>query len=409
MTTITTLFSGGEGVGIGARAAGITHLDGFEHDNDIAQVARDNGFNVHAADVMTIDPHTLRVPDILHCSPVCTRASVANQSAELNEDGTKEAPLDIEFGSKIAQFIDVMQPRCFTLENVYQYRNFNAFKIICAGLNRNGYMWDYDNLNSADYGVPQTRRRLVLRAIRDSLLPNFPQPVRWVGWYEAIEDLIPGLPTAWHSKKNQPCEWDTLGRPCRKTEGICRGHFAEWQELRLPEDLLQSYLIAGGNTQKELITSTARLTSAPAPTVFADIKNNGRAFILDCQENSNQTGVTIPNGNASMFTVTSGKGSKQPLRAFIIAGQNMSNVTTRSQGEPSFTLRTLDTGGRFNLAWLSQGRIVSMTYQALARLQSFPNSYHWTDNKKMNVKIIGNSVPPLLYEGVIAPMVSLLR
>jgi site-specific DNA-cytosine methylase len=34
--TIATLFSGGEGVGCGARAAGLTHLWGIEYDNDIA-------------------------------------------------------------------------------------------------------------------------------------------------------------------------------------------------------------------------------------------------------------------------------------------------------------------------------------------------------------------------------------
>jgi site-specific DNA-cytosine methylase len=40
MKTISTLFSGGEGVGTGARMAGLNHLWGIEYDNDIAQVAR---------------------------------------------------------------------------------------------------------------------------------------------------------------------------------------------------------------------------------------------------------------------------------------------------------------------------------------------------------------------------------
>lgn len=191
MTTIATLFSGGEGVGVGARTAGLTHLWGVEYDEAIANVARLNGFHIITTDVMTVDPHTLEIPDVLHASPVCKRASVANQSAELNEDGTKEAPEDIAAGEKIAQFIDIMQPKVFTLENVFQYRNFKAFKIICNALNQGGYMWDFDNLNAADYGVPQTRRRLILRAIKGRLLPNLPQPERWVGWYEAIEDLIP--------------------------------------------------------------------------------------------------------------------------------------------------------------------------------------------------------------------------
>jgi len=195
MATIATLLSGGECVGVGAREAGLTHLWGFEIENDVAQVARDNGFNVATADVMQLDPAALEVPDVLHASPVCKRASGANHSAELNEDGTKEAPEDIEMGEKIAQFIDVMMPRIFTLENVYAYRKFKAFKIICNALDRNGYMWDFENVNSADFGVPQTRKRLILRAVKNSLLPAFPLVERWVSWMEALHDLIPSFST----------------------------------------------------------------------------------------------------------------------------------------------------------------------------------------------------------------------
>ena len=191
MAAIATLLSGGECVGVGARAAGLQHIWGFEYDDAIAGVARLNGFDVRTADVMSLDTTTLPIPDVLHASPVCKRASQANQSAELNEDGTKEAPEDLAMGEKIASFIDVMTPRVVTIENVYQYRNFKAFKTICAALDRNGYMWDFDNLNSADFGVPQTRRRLILRAVRGALLPVLPQPVRWVGWHEAIWDLSP--------------------------------------------------------------------------------------------------------------------------------------------------------------------------------------------------------------------------
>lgn len=34
-----------------------------------------------------------------------------------------------------------------------------------------GYFWNPEVLNSADFGVPQTRRRLIVRAVRDSFLP----------------------------------------------------------------------------------------------------------------------------------------------------------------------------------------------------------------------------------------------
>jgi site-specific DNA-cytosine methylase len=59
-------------------------------------------------------------------------------------------------------------------------------------------------LNSASYGVPQTRKRLILIAIKGNVQITIPPPThskdgkdglpRWRGWYEAIVDLIPTLP-----------------------------------------------------------------------------------------------------------------------------------------------------------------------------------------------------------------------
>jgi site-specific DNA-cytosine methylase len=50
-------------------------------------------------------------------------------------------------------------------------------------------MWHAEVLNSADFGVPQTRRSLILRAVRDALLPGLAAPERWVGWYAATKDI----------------------------------------------------------------------------------------------------------------------------------------------------------------------------------------------------------------------------
>lgn len=408
MTTIVTLFSGFELVGVGARQAGLSHLWGIEWDDAIASVARTNGFHTITADVLDIDPHTLEVPDVLHASPVCTRASVANQSAEVNEDGLKESPLDIAMGEKVAQFIDVMTPRVVTIENVYGYRKFRAFKAICAALDRNGYFWDFDNLNCADYGVPQTRRRLILRAVRGALLPNLPAPERWVGWYEAIEDLIPGLPES---------------------------QFAPWQLARLPEEIKA---FAMGSA----ISAPIEIGAEPIDTITLDNGTRYRAFILDCQlaGDTQERGVTLRQGDAPMFTVTSSQ-DRRPPRAWLVSGGNSfqpvlkddapsvklgassstnlhhraylvgSNANDSSgakiyqeAGEPAQTVRTPG-GGRELRAWLSQGRVVKMTTRALARFQSLPDNYILPDSNKLACKGIGNGVPPLAYQKLIAPLV----
>lgn len=339
MTTGATLCGGLEGVGIGMKQAGITHIWGIEKDDTIASVARSNGFNSITADILDIDPTTLEVPDNLHISTPCINASNANHTAELNKEGTKETALDIALGEKTAQFIDAMKPRVFTLENVYFYRKFKAFKIILVALNRNGYIYHYENLNSADYGVPQTRKRLILRAVRGALLPMLPPPEKWRGWYDAIEDLIPTLPES---------------------------RFVDWQLKRLPQDL------------QALLSSKAFLVEGR--------NGNGGTDRFDYE----------PSG-----TVT----TSHPPRAFIVdgkAGNRGNDVTIRGDCEPMFTI-TASAEKQASRAWLSHGKVVSMTPRALARFQAFPDWYELPEKKPLACKV-GDSVPPLWYEKLIGPL-----
>lgn len=378
MTTGATLFSGGELAGVGMRNAGIEHRWGIEIDDVISGVARANGFNVITADVLAVDPAQMEPVDALHASPVCTRASTANQSAELNEDGTKEAPLDIAMGEKVAQFIDVLQPRIVTIENVYQYRNFQAFKVICAALSRGGYMWDFDNLNSADFGVPQTRRRLILRAVKGALLPNLPQPERWIGWYSAIEDLIPTLPES---------------------------KFAQWQEVRLPLELLQAGVMVDSRNVTQEYGKLHRLADEPAITVTVTDRPSHfpRAFIIDQNYGSpNDNGrariLSVKDADEPVFTIGAG-GPGRAVRAYLVDGQNASrDLTVLEVTDPACTIGASGKGSY--RAWLSQGRVVAMTPRALARFQSVPDSYVLPESKKLACKVIGNGVPCLLMEKI---------
>lgn len=189
MLTIATLFSGGEGVGIGARAAGLRHLWGIECDADIAAVACINGFDATVDDVRKVDPANFHAPDVLHASPPCPNFS----TAKTNKGETKQ---DTELAQAVARFIQVLQPRWFTLENVYRYRKSRSWRIIAQALSRAGYLFDLAHLDAADFGVPQNRMRMWVRAVRGGLVPHLPAPEPWRGWYAAIEDLLPNLPDA---------------------------------------------------------------------------------------------------------------------------------------------------------------------------------------------------------------------
>ena len=290
---------------MGAMAAGLTPLWGIEYIDAIANVARRNlGDHIMTADIMTVDPSTLPSVDVLHASPPCPNFSVAKA-------GGKESKGDIALAAKVVEFIETFHrenrsPKIFTLEEVIAYRNSQSWRMIEDALHGAGYWVHWDHINTADYGVPQTRKRMIVRAIRGGWVPYLPQPVRWVGWYEAIEDLIPTLPDS---------------------------KFAPWQLKRLPAELMESM----------------------------------RAFLCPSSHYSPIIGPTEPANT-------------------ITADQNQ--VRQR--------------------AYLDHGRVVAMTPRCLARFQSFPDWYELPAKNELAARIIGNAVPPLLYQRIISPLLDSL-
>jgi DNA (cytosine-5)-methyltransferase 1 len=88
-------------------------------------------------------------------------------------------------------FIAVLEPPMFSLENVQAYIKSFSLQIILEALYSNGYWVNYQILNAADMGVPQSRRRLILVAVKGGFIPTLPPKQKHIGWYEAIADLIP--------------------------------------------------------------------------------------------------------------------------------------------------------------------------------------------------------------------------
>ena len=369
--TARSLFSGGEGVGSALRDAGNFLVIFDARQNMDAGGAKLNGFDTIVADILTVDPRQIERSDILHASPECTRASVANAS-------TGESKLDIDMAKKVCEFIEVHQPKYFTLENVYQYRRFHSWWLIADTLNRNGYWHDFTHINAADFGVPQTRKRMIVRAIKDGFIPPLPPAEDWIGWYAAIEDLIPTLPPS---------------------------KFADWQLDKLPEDP-QTLLINSKDAGPEA-RPTPRLAHEPSATVRTD-KGLFRAFLMS---GNNKTSAVARRADQPAQTITSARVGGD--RAFITDSRNNregigGDMTLRDQDEPMYTLPATSDANRHK-AWLSQGRVVSMTTRALARFQSFPDDYILPDKKTLAAKVIGNAVPPLLYQKIIQGLITNAR
>lgn len=187
-----TYFSGGGLVEEGLKGI-IDPVVAVEYDRKISGVYRNNfGQHIVTADVRDVDPkelvkHIDGEVEYFHASPVCKNYSQAKSNSG-------EVELDKETAKSTADFIDAVKPRVVTIENVKGYKDSEAMKIITQALDKNGYKWDADVYNAADFGGYTSRERLIVRAVKDGELPEKPkkQP-RKGGWLEAVEDILPTL------------------------------------------------------------------------------------------------------------------------------------------------------------------------------------------------------------------------
>lgn len=419
MKTCATIFSGGGGFEVGARAAGLTPIWGVEYDAEIAGVYAQN-FGPHCivSRAEDVNYSSLTVPFWLHMSPVCKNASVAKKDGQ-------EAAEDIAMAEACARAIRQLQAPQLSLENVWGYRNFSSFRTILCAIHESGYAFDYWHLNAADYGVPQTRKRLILLASKthrprqpiqthaergpaqNGLFGDIALPA-WRGWYGAIEDLIPTLPES---------------------------KFAEWQLKRLP-NLYRSTLVTHQYNNDSSYTETrgpAQVEAdSPAPPVLATQANRVRAFLF-AGDNAGSNGGrgTVRDAGEPMVTIQTRPLSQCTHKAFIVeataaGADNKFTMPVRDGADPVFTVRpgpniprafivspmdatlwpgnepapavmsTTHSKGQKPRAWLSHGRVVSMTPRALARFQSFPDSYKLPSKNGLACKVIGNAVACLL-------------
>lgn len=365
MITFASLFTGGGGADQGARAAGLTPLWGVEYDAAIAAVAQQNdpACAIHVASVDDIDYAALPRADVLHASPPCPNFSTAKTHRS-------ETAWDRVLARAVARAIDAQRSALFTLENVRAYGTSESLGIIQRTLYDLDYHVTTVIVNAADYGVPQTRERLLVIAHAGGWMQAarpLPASVPWAGWYAAIADLIPTLPES---------------------------AFAPWQLARLPGDV-RSVLMAGGNTSNEI---AHRGVDSPRWTIDTARANHARAFIVDCQDSRAASGLTLRGDAEPMYTVSASMEPRRPARAFLMTKTaDKYGDGLRYDDEPSQVVGANAHGER---AWLRQGRVVAMTPRALARFQSFPDSYHLPDRKALACRVIGNAVPPLLYQRI---------
>lgn len=410
MNTFGSYFSGMGMIDAGALAAGWAPVFGVEFDPGnpkasmaIADMMEHNIPHEYLLryDVRDVDPAWLHRVDWFHASPVCKEFSKA-------KTGGKESEQDQQTAAAVARYITHHHPTFVTIENVWQYRKSKSWQIIYRAL-RERYGVRIMHINMADYGVPQTRKRMIAIAHLDAPAPPRMRPThmekppeaaslfdvalpKWRGWYEAIKDLIPTLPDS---------------------------EFAPWQLKRLPDEL--KTVIVNGENAGQQWGNLYRQDKEPYYTVSAA---KPRAFIVSNQKN--KWGVGIRDGRDPALTITTrhrwlramlvsaqsvdgGKPSQRNeqtpaqsvgtnasrVRVIVDYGNTSREATVLEGGRPSMTVSAWHGRRPSQMPHVFGGRVVQMTPRALARFQTLPDWYKLSGNDRIDVTAIGNGVPSL--------------
>lgn len=193
---IISLFSGAGGLDLGLIQAGNQVIWANDIDKDaVATYIENIGDHIICDDIKNIDISTLPDADVVVGGFPCQGFSQANRLRTLEDDRN-------QLYRFFYDTIKIKQPKFFIAENVKGILSLGkgeAIKQIVADFEAAGYVTSVNLVNMANYGVPQTRQRVLIIGQRidlgKELLFKFPEPTHskngellpWVSIKEAID------------------------------------------------------------------------------------------------------------------------------------------------------------------------------------------------------------------------------
>lgn len=201
---VVSLFSGAGGLDLGFQMAGHEIVWANDLYEDAVETYRKNlGDHIVCKDIAEVDSADVPDCDIIIGGFPCQGFSVANTKRHENDERNT-------LYKQLIRIIKAKKPKFFLAENVKGLTNLSkgkVFEMILDDFEALGYKVKYKILNAADYGVPQTRQRVIIVGVRDDIdfEYQFPTPThdcegkdgrkQWISVEEAMEEIPdPDLP-----------------------------------------------------------------------------------------------------------------------------------------------------------------------------------------------------------------------
>lgn len=209
---VVDLFCGIGGLSYGMKSHGLHILEGFDLDGTCRYAYETNtGAAFIYKDIREVTGDEIRskykknaIKVLAGCAPCQPFSSYAFKNKEKDPD---KYDLLYEFG----RLVEEVQPDIVTMENVPAIKSFKLKNVLgdfIQTLSDNGYRASFKIVFCPDYGVPQTRRRLVLLASKLGNIELLP-PTHKKDSYVTVRQIIGDLP---HLTAGEASTTDTLHR-----------------------------------------------------------------------------------------------------------------------------------------------------------------------------------------------------
>lgn len=195
---VVSLFSGAGGLDLGFIMAGHEIIWANDLYGDAVETYKKNiGNHIICEDISKVHSEDIPDCDIVIGGFPCQGFSVANTKRHVGDERN-------ELYKQLIRIIKAKNPKFFLAENVKGLTNLakgEVFKMILSDFTALGYRVKYKVLNAADYGVPQTRQRVIIIGVRNDINWEYiyPSPThsqkgdfglpKWVSVSEALAPI----------------------------------------------------------------------------------------------------------------------------------------------------------------------------------------------------------------------------